>query len=250
VVSDQIVEEETVLRFADELDVSIPAEGVDAELANRLEIEADAPGFADVYQAELDRIGLIDEEYRQIVEARLLADKIRVKLSADIPPDAEQVRYSLIQVETESEAQQVLARLQAGEDFAALAGEVSIDARSKDQGGDSGWLAKGSVDRAVEEVLFSLETGAISDSFPTPNGVFVFQVQEKEIRPLDDSQRRQVETQTYQRWLEDQQQGLEIKNYVAIDSDKLDQNKLRWALDHGQPVTTQPTVPQPLVPSP
>ncbi|MFQ6019862.1 MAG: peptidylprolyl isomerase, partial [Dehalococcoidia bacterium] len=148
-----------------------------------------------------------------------------------------------IQVATEEEAQQVLARLQDGEKFAALARELSIDPQSKDEGGDRGWLAKGAADRALEETLFALEPGVISDPFPDDSGVLVLQVQEKAVRPLNDDQRQQVQGQNFQRWLDEKRQSLKIDNFVSPDSDKLDEERLQWVLDHGRSVITQPVTP-------
>lgn len=226
IVTDQIIEEETVRRFASELGLSLAPEEVEAELATRLGLEGDDPNFAATYQAELDRTGFSDEEYRQMVEAQVLAPKVGQELTAGIPAEVEQVHYRQIQVSTEEEAQAVLARLEAGEDFAAVAREVSTDAQTRDEGGDRGWLARGEGDPFLEDALFLLEPGAISDPLPTQTGVFLFQVVEKALRSLDDSQRQQLERQSYRRWLEEKQQTLTIVNYVAQDGEKL-----RWAID-------------------
>ncbi|MFQ6019875.1 MAG: SurA N-terminal domain-containing protein, partial [Dehalococcoidia bacterium] len=107
-VVSQLIEEETALRFASELDVSVTSKEVKAELASRLDVGADDPGFDDSLEAELESTGFSDEEYRRMVRAQLLVGKVREKLGADIPAEAEQVRYRQIQVATEEEAQQVL----------------------------------------------------------------------------------------------------------------------------------------------
>ena len=54
-------------------------------------------------------------------------------------------------------ANEVIARLAAGEDFAALAGELSEDPGSANVGGDLGWNERGVFVPEFEEALFELE---------------------------------------------------------------------------------------------
>ena len=227
-VGDQIIDEETARRFASELGVSVTDDDVDNEIA-------DGVGRS---QGNFN-----DEEYRQIVEAQLLAQRVREKLTEDIPPDVEQVNYRQIAVATEEEARQVIDRLEAGEDFAELAREVSLDTQTRASGGDRGWVAKGGVAPVLEETLFALEPGAYSEPFqppinpsqpPSSSGFFVFQVVEKEVRPLEDSQRALVELRAYQRWLEEKQQSLAINDYVSVGSGQFDPEKYQWVVEHAQ----------------
>lgn len=57
----------------------------------------------------------------------------------------------------ESKAQEVLAKLQAGEDFAELAMTNSSDTFSAENGGDLGWFTRGIMDPSFEEAAFALE---------------------------------------------------------------------------------------------
>jgi parvulin-like peptidyl-prolyl isomerase len=226
IVADQIVEEEAVRRFAPEVGVSIDPEEVDGELATALGLERDDPGFAAAYEAERARSGLNDQEFRQVVTAQLLARKIRDKLGESIPPEVEQVLYLRILLGTEEEARQVVARLQSGEDFSTVAQEVSLDTATKDKGGEAGWLASGA-NALLEDTLFSLEPGAISEPFPVEgSGFFVFEVLEKASRPPDEDQKAQIRGQAYQSWLADKQQTLPVINHVINDPEKL-----QWVLE-------------------
>jgi peptidyl-prolyl cis-trans isomerase D len=56
-------------------------------------------------------------------------------------------------------ADAVLARLQGGEDFAALARELSEDSGSASKGGDLGWNPRGRMVPAFDEAQFALEPG-------------------------------------------------------------------------------------------
>ncbi len=62
-------------------------------------------------------------------------------------------------------ANAVLAQLQAGGDFEALAEEHSDDPGNAQQGGDLGWVSRGMMDPAFEEASFALqESGEITKS--------------------------------------------------------------------------------------
>ena len=81
-----------------------------------------------------------------------------------------------------------MTRLRNGEDFAAVAAEVSADAGSKAQGGDLGWVGRGMFPTSFEEAVFALEAGAISDPVRTDQGFHVIRVDEVragELQPFE-----------------------------------------------------------------
>jgi peptidyl-prolyl cis-trans isomerase SurA len=85
-------------------------------------------------------------------------------------------------------ADKVVARLKAGEDFAAVAKEVSQGPTAKD-GGDLGWIKRGVVQREVETAAFTLETGKVSAPVRTRQGIHVLRVEERrggEPRPFEE----------------------------------------------------------------
>jgi peptidyl-prolyl cis-trans isomerase D len=55
-----------------------------------------------------------------------------------------------------AKAEEVLAKIQAGEDFSELAKTFSSDTFSAENGGDLGWFGKGIMDPAFEDAAFSL----------------------------------------------------------------------------------------------
>ncbi|TKA90290.1 SurA N-terminal domain-containing protein [Halopseudomonas bauzanensis] len=69
------------------------------------------------------------------------------------------------------EAAAVKARLDAGEDFAALAKEVSDDPGTSNNGGDMGYVEHGSFDPAFDDALFALEENQVSEPVRSRFGV-------------------------------------------------------------------------------
>lgn len=74
-----------------------------------------------------------------------------------------------------AEAERVRARLLAGADFAAEAVKVS-KGPSAAQGGDLGWLRKGTIQKALEDAAFALNLGQISPVVRVGPGVHILTV--------------------------------------------------------------------------
>ncbi|HEU4428548.1 MAG TPA: peptidylprolyl isomerase, partial [Myxococcota bacterium] len=70
-------------------------------------------------------------------------------------------------------------RIDAGEDFAAVAQEVSEDAGTKSAGGDLGFFKRGAMVKEFEDAAFSLEPGQLSEPVQTQFGLHLIRVEEK-----------------------------------------------------------------------
>ncbi len=79
--------------------------------------------------------------------------------------------------EARGEAEELLERVRAGEDFAALAGEHSQDPTSAAAGGDLGWFRRGFMVDEFEDAAFSLLEGGISDVVETQFGYHIILVE-------------------------------------------------------------------------
>lgn len=82
------------------------------------------------------------------------------------------VRCSHILVETKSEAEELLGRLQGGADFAREAKKLS-KCPSGQNGGDLGHFARGKMVKEFDAVAFDLEVGQLSDLVKTQFGYHV-----------------------------------------------------------------------------
>ena len=109
----------------------------------------------------------------------------------------EQIRASHILLSTEgkeietvrSQAEEIIARANNGQDFSDLARTYSEDGGTKDQGGDLDFFGRGRMVSEFENVAFSMEPGTISDPVVTPYGIHIIKLTEKipgTSRPLDE----------------------------------------------------------------
>ncbi|GAB3022305.1 SurA N-terminal domain-containing protein [Bowmanella dokdonensis] len=74
-------------------------------------------------------------------------------------------------------AEDILARIEAGEDFAELASEVSDDTFSAESGGDLDWFGRGVMDPAFEEAVFNLsEEGDLSGIVQSDFGLHIIKL--------------------------------------------------------------------------
>jgi peptidyl-prolyl cis-trans isomerase D len=87
-------------------------------------------------------------------------------------------------------AEEIRARAENGEDFASLAREFS-EGPSGPTGGDLGFFERGRMVKPFDDVVFSMETGTISEVVKTDFGYHVISLEEIQlagIRPLEDVQ--------------------------------------------------------------
>ncbi|MET0152901.1 MAG: SurA N-terminal domain-containing protein [Candidatus Binatia bacterium] len=73
----------------------------------------------------------------------------------------------------------VLERLKKGEDFAAVAKEVSEDTANKNQGGDLGFIGRGRTEEAFENAAFGLQPGELSAVVETRFGFHIIKVDDR-----------------------------------------------------------------------
>jgi len=103
--------------------------------------------------------------------------------------EVESVSVSHIQVDTREKAEEIKARLDAGEDFAELAKAESIGAGS-DRGGHLGTIGRGMLGyKEFEDAAFALEEGQVSDPVKTELGWHIIKVGEHKKampKPLDE----------------------------------------------------------------
>jgi foldase protein PrsA len=136
--------------------------------------------------------------------------------------EAEQVKASHILVEDEATAKEIKQKLTDGADFAELAKEYSTDEGTKENGGELGFFARGTMVTEFDDVAFALPLNEISDPVKTDYGYHIIKVEEKKEGKeanFDDSKAEIKETlidqkleSEYSTWLEEKKKDYDIEN--------------------------------------
>ncbi len=136
------------------------AKTIEAEVAPRLAVtDADLDTF---YKANPD-------QFKEQETVR--ASHILFGVAKDAAPAAK--------LATKTEAEGVLKRVKAGEDFAALAKQYSKDPGSAAVGGDLNFFPKGQMVPAFDAAAFALKPGEISDLVETEFGFHIIKLTDK-----------------------------------------------------------------------
>jgi foldase protein PrsA len=213
-ILEQLIDRALIAQFADEQGVVVDPADVEAEVATvQAQVQAD-PSIPD-WESFLAAYNLTEESVREFITYELLVDALAENLGP--APEVVHVNASHILVETEELAQEILDRLNAGEDFAALAAEFSIDPGSAPNGGALGWFPPGVMVPEFESAAFSLNPGDISGLVRSDFGYHIILVHEKEARPLDPSLAGQMDQQRFQAWFEAQKASAVIEFLYTFD---------------------------------
>ncbi len=102
-----------------------------------------------------------------------------------LPPEPDEDTLA----EVRAEAEDLLAQIRDGGDFAALAEANSDDTATASTGGDLGWFGRGRMAPEFEEVAFALDVDAVSELVQTPFGLHIIRVdgqRPEQIRPFEE----------------------------------------------------------------
>jgi len=157
------------------------------------------------YVDSLSVYGINKSDIEQILYNSLLRDKLIEDVTKDLEPFEEQVWVRHILLDTEEVATEVLARLDAGDNWSDIAVELSTDESNKNNGGDLGWIGRDdSYDADFLAAAFDLnDEGQISEPVSTQFGWHIIQLVTKANNPVNSSKFNQIKQNYFTSWLED-----------------------------------------------
>jgi len=161
-------------------------------------------GGEEPFRAKLEEWGETYEDAWREVRTQLIGMAMTQRIIEDVPTTAEHVHARHILVDTSEEAERILAQLQAGADFAALAMAYSQDVSTRESGGDLGFFPWGIlVAPEVEEAAFALQPGQFSGVVTSSLGHHIIQVIERDpARSVGPENLRLLKDQAVQDWIE------------------------------------------------
>jgi peptidyl-prolyl cis-trans isomerase D len=206
----------SVRRFQERLRVDLLAEKTARVIWESAAVSDAEARDAVRYQLEEVRIAAVKLDGRSVppdlvvpdeaAQALLATDPERVRMRYEArksefdQPEQARVRHILARFEPGDAAAEQAAReriealrlrIEAGEDFAAVAREASEDPATKEGGGDLGFISRGSVVKPLEDAAFGQAPGALGEVIESPQGFHVVRVEERRparVVPFEEAQ--------------------------------------------------------------
>ncbi len=152
--------------------------------------------------------GYEQDSFREALSRAIASAWMRDQIIAAVPTEVEQVHVRQILLQNPSDAQEALAQLQAGRDFATLA--ATYDPLTN---GDLGWFPRGYLTPPeLEQAAFNLEPGQHSEIIETDLGYHLIEVIERDpAHPLDPEARLVLQEQALNQWVEDRREQSDIE---------------------------------------
>ncbi len=177
--------------------------------------------YSTYLEQSLKPLDVSEQQYRSWVEASLLVEKLQEQMSAEVSTMADQVKLRLLAVDSEERANELAARLGAGEDFQALADELEEgeDDEVAGYGTELSWFPKGMLESnlgtELADLAFSLKVGEHSQPVLGQDAAqyYIIEVVGHEERELDSFVHQQLGADAFQEWLDAQQVLVERKMY-------------------------------------
>lgn len=225
-VLDSIIEETFVIEEADTLgltatedEITLSIEqmlGYDRTAMETMTDTTDIPSFDELYTDLQDRIlkpsNLSEDEYRTLMKANVLRDKLRIALSDDIELTADQIETIFLSTDNEADALTYQQRVTEGEPAEAVLEELNSDESDATSGYTLPWLPVGylspQLGEDIEKVAFNTPVGRASEPVLGDDGkYYVIYITGHEERELSETLLDQAREEKYAQWLEEQQQA-------------------------------------------
>ena len=231
----QLISERIVKKETDKADIEVTDEEVEAEYQNMANQYNGVEGL----QAAIAQANLTEEDLKEDIKSNIALEKLlkpQVEASdeeiaayyeenKDEFSQGEQVNASHILVKEEKEAQDIVKKLEDGEDFAALAKEYSIDEGTKENGGELGFFGRGEMVEEFDQVAFDLKKDEISEPIKSNFGYHIIEVHEKQDEKtisLDESKDKikniLIEAkmpETFSKWYSEKLEEYKVENKLA-----------------------------------
>ena len=133
---ESLIVQELIVQEAENREITVSDEDVNAYIQS----VKDSYGDADAYVKVLEENGYTEASYAEAVREQMVIELFRDDL-VNHPEVVDVAKARHILVATEEEALDVIAQLDNGADFAALAQDISTDMGSAVDGGDLGYFA-------------------------------------------------------------------------------------------------------------
>ncbi|HSN91893.1 MAG TPA: peptidylprolyl isomerase [Anaeromyxobacteraceae bacterium] len=161
-----------------QLDMALAQQGLDRKQF-REQMRKEIRALSVMQYKVRNKIRVSDEDVRAYYQSHpgefAGAEEVRIRhIFLPLPPGASEAEAARVR----GEAERALSRIRAGEKFEAVAREVS-KGPSADEGGDLGWIRRGTIEKALEDAAFRLKEGEVSAVLRAGSGLHVLQAADR-----------------------------------------------------------------------
>ncbi|MBQ9002088.1 MAG: peptidylprolyl isomerase [Eggerthellaceae bacterium] len=209
-IIDTLTEQQVIMKGAEELGIKVEDSEVDDSINNmKSNYEND-----EAWNKALEQAGFTEDSYRETVKESLYEQKVGehfqeqaqitdedivtsaqtyasyyngAKRSSHILIGVDDTSNEQAMAEATAKAQDLIAQINAGADFAELAKANSTDTSSAQNGGDVGWDQLNSFVTEYTDALANLELNQVSDPVTSQYGVHIIKVTDVYNAPEDTS---------------------------------------------------------------
>jgi type I site-specific restriction-modification system R (restriction) subunit len=202
-VMDGVIENAIIAREAKRMKVTVSSKDIDTEFDKLVASNGGTKDFSEILKKYY---GLTLNEFKDKIYApRMLRQKLTDAINSDETANAV----------TKKKAEDALARVKAGEDFAKVAQEVSQDPGSAANGGDLGFFGKGKMVPEFETAAFALKVGEVSGLVKTTYGYHIIKVTEIKGEEIKASHIL-ISVRDFNEWLTEKKDNLKKSKVLGI----------------------------------
>lgn len=211
VIVQTLIQQSLIDQSAAQFNIVVTPEEVEQELQSLVE----SAGGGESWQRWLSANNYTEEELRATLRDTLLTSRVRDRVTGDLSLPVLQTHARHILVGTQEQANELLVRLRNGEDFAALAGQYSLDTSTSVNGGDLGWFTSEELlEPVLSQIAFQLEPGQIAGPIQTALGFHIIQTIERAEREVEPEKRAQLAQSRFESWLNTLTSTATIEEYL------------------------------------
>lgn len=200
-VLDQLIEDSVLIQEAKTRSLEVTSQEIDDEFSKI----AEANGGEEKFVEQISQyFGFSKEQYKEYrVKPLLYRDKLETAVLGDD-------NYSK---DAKEKAGNALKEIQDGVKFSEVASKYSDDEVTKAQGGDAGWVGRGTTVKEYEDAVFALKKGEVSKVVKAVNGYYILKATDIASGKVRVSQIL-VQVDSFQDWLDKKVSEAKVKKYI------------------------------------
>jgi hypothetical protein len=213
-----------ISRAENSLGVTVDQSEFDSKLRARVGVAdgADQRSFADGLRTQLQTTGLHEDEYRRLIRAQLIDQKIIDKYRSELPASMTQAKVQVISNQDQTKVQEAINRINAGEDMGDVAKDTSQDADAS-TGGIKEYAPQGTLNAAYDGYAYTADVGSLSGVLTGGNSkttlYYVVKLLDRSDQPVTDQEKPTLANNKKQEWLTNTEEQMSSEGKLVNDFD-------------------------------